>query len=85
MTTTTLSLPRPRRLRWWQAAARAVRSLLDAAARRRRARAAQEALHGLDARTLRDLGIDRSELASIVAHPDTAERLRCWHSTFWIA
>ena len=84
MTTTILSLQTPWPLRWWQTAAQAVRTFSDAEVRRCRARAAYVTLAELDARTLRDLGIDRSELASIAAYPDTAERLRCWHSTFWI-
>lgn len=35
--------------------------------RQRFARAAVRALNGLDARTLRDLGLDRSELSSLAA------------------
>lgn len=84
MTTTILFSRMPWHLRWWRTAAQAVRAFLGAEARRRRAGAAFRTLSELDARTLRDLGIDRSELPSLAAHPDTAERRRCWHSTFWI-
>lgn len=47
--------------------ARRVRALARLVARRRRARRRFDDLRHLDERTLRDLGVTRSELASVVA------------------
>jgi uncharacterized protein YjiS (DUF1127 family) len=44
--------------------------------RRRRARAEHLSLCALDDATLRDLGIDRSELHAIALHPGDPDRLR---------
>jgi uncharacterized protein YjiS (DUF1127 family) len=59
-------------LRWMDVVANALRAFADAArahaARRRQRRLARETflvLNGLDGRTLRDLGFDRSEIASV--------------------
>jgi uncharacterized protein YjiS (DUF1127 family) len=53
--------------RLWRQAARLVRHARDAWHRRRAERAAFEALNSLDARLLRDIGLDRSELSSVAA------------------
>jgi uncharacterized protein YjiS (DUF1127 family) len=50
-----------------QAVAEAAHALVQRYRRMRRAAAAREALRQLDDRTLHDLGIDRSEIASIAA------------------
>jgi uncharacterized protein YjiS (DUF1127 family) len=49
---------------------RLVAALTDAWRRRRLRRAAMNALHSLDDRTLRDLGLHRSEIAGLVAEID---------------
>lgn len=48
----------------------------------RRMRQAHAALSGLDDRTLRDLGIGRSEIPSIAANPGDAHRVRVMTSIF---
>lgn len=63
-----------------RAAVLAARSLADAHARLRRRRATHQALAELDDRTLRDLGIDRSELGSIASGAGD----RRWQSTHWV-
>lgn len=58
------------------------RSLADAHARLRRRRATHQALAELDDRTLRDLGIDRSELGSIASGAGAGDRRR--QSAHWV-
>jgi hypothetical protein len=61
---------------------RTLRSLLDEWRRRRHSRLTDLALCGLDARTLRDLGFDGSELSSVahdLASPHRSDRA-CWLS-----
>jgi len=48
--------------------ARLVRTKRDALRERRRQRRAMEQLRGISDRTLRDIGISRSEIASTVLH-----------------
>jgi len=49
----------------WRAVASRIQQLLARATQRRRARATYLALRNLDARTLRDIGFDRSEILSV--------------------
>jgi uncharacterized protein YjiS (DUF1127 family) len=49
----------------WRAVASRIEQLLARAKQRRRARATYLALRNLDARTLRDIGFDRSEILSV--------------------
>jgi uncharacterized protein YjiS (DUF1127 family) len=54
-----------------------VREMYDRSARRRQARAVRAAFGELDAHTLRDLGLDRSEIGSLAAEvTGEAERTR---------
>jgi uncharacterized protein YjiS (DUF1127 family) len=65
--------------------ARRLRALVRLLARRRRAARRYDDLRHLDERTLRDLGVTRSELASVVAEPGgraTASRRRA-DVRFW--
>jgi uncharacterized protein YjiS (DUF1127 family) len=52
------------------------RDLLARWRRRRLARATRRALGAVDDRLLRDLGLDRSQIASVAAHPDDADGRR---------
>lgn len=56
-----------------------IRSLLDCYAEYRKKRRALAQLRGLDARTLKDIAIDRSELSSVV-HGDPQGRRRAYRS-----
>ena len=72
----------------WRRFARRVRAMARLAGRRRRARRNDEDLRHLDERTLRDLGLTRAEIPSVVAElagRAGATRQRTdphdWHST----
>ena len=65
--TPTISLSRPAPWRALQALAELLRQCRAAWRRQSEARQAHLALRELDAHTLRDLGLDRSELGSLVA------------------
>jgi uncharacterized protein YjiS (DUF1127 family) len=56
--------------RAWPRLASAARAMIDAWCAMQTARARERALRLLDDRTLRDLGITRSEIASLVAEVD---------------
>lgn len=56
--------------------ARQAQGLIEAERQRRQAQARWRALRELDDRTLRDLGIDRSELPSIARDPIDPDRVR---------
>jgi uncharacterized protein YjiS (DUF1127 family) len=56
--------------------ASALRAMLSAWQRRRMVQAALHSLQELDSRTLRDLGLDRSELPSIAHHAGDPTRAR---------
>ncbi len=83
MTTTNLPPHTSWVLRLWRTVVQAMRSRATARMRLRRGRAIFLALAELDDRTLRDLGIDRSELGSIACGADDGDRL--WRSTHWSA
>jgi uncharacterized protein YjiS (DUF1127 family) len=68
--TPTISLSRPAPWRALQAVADLLRQGCAAWRRQSEARRAHLALRELDARSLRDLGFDRSELGSLVAEID---------------
>jgi uncharacterized protein YjiS (DUF1127 family) len=70
------TLHTPLALAAWHAVERALHALGTALRRLRAARRTHDALAGLDDRTLRDLGIDRSEIAAYANKPDDPHRAR---------
>ena len=80
MQTMLYSLKTPAALAALRTFDRALRStctrLRDPLRRRRLARGTHRALSALDAHLLRDLGIDRSEIASIANNPFDSQRAR---------
>lgn len=76
------TLRTPPALAAWQAIERALRALGDALRQLREARRNRDALARLDDRTLRDLGIDRSEIASYANFPADPHRARVYQSVY---
>lgn len=74
------SLHTPPALAAWLAIERTLHAWREALKRRRDVRRRHQALAGLDDRTLRDLGVDRSEIASYASHPADRQRRRTWRS-----
>lgn len=70
----------------WIKAARAIRREADALCavlqRRQRQRATRLVLGALDDPLLRDLGLDRRDVASRAAHPGDPARLLTWRSSW---
>ena len=64
---TRVSTPRPRPDGPWSRLSRRLRAIRRLMARRRRAWRRYQDLQHLDERTLRDLGVTRSEIASVVS------------------
>jgi uncharacterized protein YjiS (DUF1127 family) len=76
------TLHTPAALAVWLAIERTLRAWREALKRRREARGRHEALAGLDDRTLRDIGIDRGEIASYAHEPADDHRTRVYQSIF---
>ena len=76
------SLHTPPALAAWLAIEGTLRTWLEALRRRREVRRTRDALADLDCRTLRDLGIDPSEIASYASDPSDPHRARVHRSIF---
>jgi uncharacterized protein YjiS (DUF1127 family) len=78
------TLHTPRALVAWLAIQSTLCAWHEALKRRREARRRYEALAHLDDRTLRDLGIDRSEIDSYAHEPADLHRARVYRSIFGV-